>query len=381
MNERHGWVLTEHGLRRGTVRFDATLQEIETQSGPSTHVRDGTVILPGFIDTHVHGAGGADTMDGTDAVRTLARHHLQRGTTTLYPTTLTAPVPEVLEALRGVKFACAPADHATSPLPSLPGAHLEGPFISPDRLGAQPPHATPATAELVATIIALDVVRIVTLAPETPGAMDAARKFAEAGVRVSVGHTTAAAEQVTDIIETVHRAGGTPGFTHLYNAMGGLTGRNPGTLGAALGHVDAYAELILDGHHVHNTAFHAARNAKPDRLHLITDAMRACGLPEGESSHLGGQPLLVKNGAARLQDGTLAVSVLTMDQAVRNAVTAGLKLEQAVHHAATVPAAYMGLADRGRIQSGLRADLVIMDANLNVQEVFVAGQPVSMPDA
>ncbi len=381
MNERHGWVLTEQGLRWGTVRFGGTLQAVETDHTPRASLRDGPFILPGFIDTHVHGGGGADTMDGADAVLQLARHHLAHGTTTLYPTTLTAPMPDVLSALRGVQSARVDAEATSRPHPSMPGAHLEGPFISPDRLGAQPAHATPATPDLIAAVLEWDVVQIVTLAPEIPGALTAARTFAQAGVRVSIGHTTATAEQVAALVETVRNAGGTLGFTHLYNAMGGLTGRNPGTLGAALALKDAYAELILDGHHVHNTAFQAARNAKRDTLHLITDAMRACGLPEGESSHLGGQPVRVKDGAAKLENGTLAGSVLTMDQAVRNAVTAGLTIEEAAYHASVVPAAYMGLADRGRIQPGLRADLVIMDDNLSVQEVTVAGQTATDPAA
>jgi N-acetylglucosamine-6-phosphate deacetylase len=377
VNERHGWILTGRGLRRGTVRYGRTLLSVELQDNPPTSGPSGApIILPGFIDTHVHGGAGADTMDGSDAVLTLARHHLSHGTTTLYPTTLTAPMPEVLAALNGVKDAIAAATQATAPLPSLPGVHLEGPFISPQRLGAQPAHAMPPTALQVATVLAPGVVRLVTLAPEASGALQAAKAFAEAGVRVSVGHTVATAEQVGALYDTVRAAGGTVGFTHLYNAMGGLAGREPGAVGASLAHQDAYAELILDGHHVHTTAFLAARNAKPHTLHLVTDAMRACGLPEGQTSHLGGQPVTVQNGAARLEDGTLAGSVLTMDQALRNAVHAGLSVEAAAHHASAVPAAYMGLADRGRIEPGLRADLVVLDDNLHVQETVAAGTPV-----
>lgn len=340
---------------------------------------DAPRLLPGFVDVHVHGGGGGDAMDGPDGVRTLARHHLAHGTTTLLPTTLTAPWPDVLAALSGiaevrdeVRAATGGTVATDAPMPDVPGAHLEGPFVSTERLGAQPPHALPPDREKVEAVLRAGVVRVVTMAPELDGAAAAARAFAADGVRVSVGHTNADAATVAALAAAVREAGGTLGFTHLYNAMGRLAGREPGAVGACFADPDAFAELILDGHHVDPVAFLAARAAKPGRLMLVTDAIRACGVPEGETE-LGGQAVTVRGGAARLADGRLAGSVLTMDAALRRAVGLGLTLTEAATLTASVPAAYLGLADRGRLTVGARADVVEMDAALRVTRVFVGG--------
>ncbi len=265
----------------GEVRFDEQIEALNL----FTAAAGGPYILPGFIDTHVHGGDGGDTMDGAQGVRTLARFHVQRGTTTLLPTTMTNPWEEVLGALRGVKEV---AEQGDETLPSIPGAHLEGPFISPERLGAQPAYTLEPTAEHVREVLDLGIVKLVTLAPEIAGAVGAAKHFAQAGVRVSVGHTNATFEEVKALVNAVREAGGIVGFTHLFNAMSALGSRAPGAVGAALAEGDAYAELIFDTHHVHPGSFLAALSAKPERLHLITDAIRACGLREG-GTELGGQ--------------------------------------------------------------------------------------------
>lgn len=369
-----GTLVLPGGAAPGSVEFEGriTLLELSGEPGPARGL-PAPYVLPGFVDAHVHGGGGGDTMDGADGVAALARFHATRGTTTLLPTTITNPWPDVLRALQGVAAVREAAGRGG--LPDVPGAHLEGPFISPDKLGAQPPHALPPDLGLVAEAVALGVVKVVTLAPEVPGALEAARAFARAGVRVSVGHTLASTAQVEAALDAVAGAGGVAGFTHLYNAMSQLGSREPGAVGAALARADAYAELILDLHHVHGTAFRAALAAKPGRLMLVTDAIRAAGTEAGESE-LGGQPVVVSGGAARLRDGTLAGSVLTMDRAVRNAVTCGLDLAEAATLASTVPAGYLGLADRGKLAVGLRADLVVLDEDLEVREVYVAGRRV-----
>ena len=377
MTALSGTLVLPSGAAPGRVEFDARITRLEVGGplGPAAG-RPAPYLLPGFVDVHVHGGGGGDTMDGPDGVVVLARLHVRHGTTTLLPTTITHPWPDVLRALRAVAEAReATAEAGLPDLPDLPGAHLEGPFINPGRLGAQPPYTVAPHPDLVAEAIALDVVRVVTLAPEVPGALEAARAFARAEVRVSVGHTLATVEQVEDCLDAVAAAGGVAGFTHLYNAMTQLSSREPGAVGAALSRPDAYAEVILDTHHVHRAAFRAALAAKPGRLMLVTDAMRAAGAGDGESE-LGGQPVVIADGAARLRDGTLAGSVLTMDEAVRNAVACGLDLTQAAALAATVPADYLGLADRGRLAEGARADLVVLGADLEVQGVYVAGRRV-----
>lgn len=366
-----GALVLPHGVVLGRIGFGERVTELEV-TGASW--RDAQcVIVPGFVDTHVHGGGGADTMDGPDGVRALARFHARHGVTTLLPTTITHPWASVMAALAGVREVMAEDREAGAA--RVPGAHLEGPFINPRRLGAQPPHAVLPEAELVEEVLATGVVRVVTLAPELEHAAAAAARFAAAGTRVSFGHTIAGAAEVASVARAVRAGGGVVGFTHLFNAMTQMVGREPGVVGAALADEDAFAELIYDTHHVAQASFRAALAAKPTRLHLVTDAIRACGLGDG-ASELGGQRVVVKGGAARLEDGTLAGSVLTLDQALRNAVGAGVPLHRASRALSGVPAAYLGLADRGELRLGALADLVVLDADLAVRDVFVGGRPV-----
>ena len=366
MARLQGRLVTPSGLRSGEIRFGTTVDEVRFGDG------GGPYLLPGFIDTHLHGGNGGDTMDGVGGVRALARHHLEHGTTTLYPATITSPWEKVLAALKGVREVRETND---PDLPDLPGAHLEGPFISGKRLGAQPDFALEPTQERVEEVLELDVVSLVTLAPELPGAFQAAQQFAAAGVRVSVGHTVADYETVRAFTKAVRAAGGTAGFTHLYNAMSPLESRAPGAVGAALADPTSYAEIIFDTHHVYEGSFLTAFAAKPEQLHLVTDSIRACGLQEG-TTELGGQKVTVSGGVGRLPDGTLAGSVLTLDQALRNAVGAGLSLSQASRLLSQTPAQYMGLTDRGVLEPGKRADIVVLDEDLKVLKVYVAGRKV-----
>ncbi len=362
-----GQVLTPGGFVGGALSFGEVIEGVEPGSAPDRF------ILPGFIDVHVHGGGGGDSMDGPGGVNTLARFHARHGTTSLLPTTITAPWPDVLAALHGVAEV---RSRGVRDGADVLGAHLEGPFISPHKLGAQPPHALIPTDERVAGVLALDVVRVVTLAPEIECAPEAARQFARACVRVSLGHTAATYQGARAAMEVVRAAGGIHGATHLYNAMGGLSGREPGMVGAVLSDPHGYAELILDLHHVHPGSFLSAHAALGERLLLITDAMRAAGLGDGESE-LGGQKVSVQNGRATLENGGLAGSVLTLDAALRNAVGCGLPLEGAARMLGEVPARYLGLRDRGRLGVGLRADLVVLDPDLTVSEVWVKGERIA----
>lgn len=361
---------------RGAIAFDTHIVNVEVGGEVDLRETRGPLIAPGFIDTHVHGGAGGDTMDGASGVARLAAFHLTRGTTAILPTTMTNPFDRVLAALRGVAEVIAEQESAGGALPGLPtivGAHLEGPFISPLRLGAQPDNAILPTPDAVDEALRTGVVRVVTLAPEVDHAAAAGRAFAAAGARVSVGHTVADQAAVAALAAAVRSVGGTLGFTHLYNAMVGLGSREPGVVGAALADGEAYAELILDLHHVHAVSFLAAAAAKPGRLHLITDAIRAAGTGDGPSE-LGGQVVTVLGGAARLADGTLAGSVLTLDAALRNAVGAGVPVTTAVAMLSSVPAAYLGLRDRGSLVAGMRADLVVLDEELGVDSVYVDGQ-------
>nr|WP_254606141.1 N-acetylglucosamine-6-phosphate deacetylase [Deinococcus sp. JMULE3] len=365
-----GQLLLPQGLTPGQLTVhDGKIAEITMDPG----IREDTLILPGFVDTHVHGGGGGDTMDGPGGLARMARLHARHGTTTLLPTTITNPWDTVLSALQAV------ADVTRHPVPGgadMPGAHLEGPFISPQRLGAQPPFTLDPTPERLDEILKLGVVRAVTIAPELTGATAAAARLARAGVRVGVGHTRADADTVLAFLTVVHASGGQGAATHLFNAMGGVEGRSPGPAGALMSDPLATLEIILDGVHVHDAAFRLARAAAPERVMLITDAMRATGLGDGHSE-LGGQAVTVRGSRATLPDGTLAGSVLTMDEALRRAVAAGVPLHEASRMASLTPARSVGLRDRGELRVGLRADLTVLDDTLRVQDVWVAGQRIT----
>ncbi len=368
MTRLAGHLVLPGGVLPGTIGFADTIREISASSAVPDRF-----VLPGFVDVHVHGGGGGDVIDGPGGIETLARFHLGHGTTTLLPTTITRPWPEVMDMLRAV------AEVRRAGLPDGPqvvGAHLEGPFLSPGRLGAQPPFAIPPTPALLQEALAPDVVRVATLAPEIEGADAAIDAFARAGVRISLGHTNAGFEVAARALARIAAAGGVAGATHLFNAMDGIAGRAPGVVGAILDDRLAHAELILDTHHVHPGSFALARNALGDRLLLITDAIRATGLGDGTST-LGGQTVSIRGGVARLSDGTLAGSVLTMDAALRHALDAGTSLPQAARLASSNACAYLGLADRGCLVPGLRADLVVLDAAMQSLEVWVAGRRVA----
>ncbi len=367
-----GRIVLEDRVCDGTIDFGETIAGIEAGAGAGEY-RGERIILPGFIDIHVHGGDGGDTMDGVAGIDRLARYHLRHGTTTLLPTTMTRPWPEVMDALRAVAEV---RSRGLEGGPDIAGAHLEGPFISPQRLGAQPPFAIEPSLPLVREALATEVVRVVTIAPELAGADVAMRLFAQSGVRVSAGHTRCSFEQAMQGFATVRDAGGIAGATHLFNAMGGVEGRAPGLVGAVLQDRDAHAELILDTRHVHPANFRIARDILGDRLLLITDAMRGAGLGDGESE-LGGRAVTIRDGIARLPDGALAGSLLTMDAALRHAVTASTGLAHASRLLSGNPARYLGLHDRGVLRAGMRADIVVLDAGLQVREVWVAGRQVA----
>ncbi|GBR46222.1 N-acetylglucosamine-6-phosphate deacetylase [Gluconobacter roseus] len=365
MSHLEGRLVLRDRIVSGRVSFDSHIRDI----APLSETTD-RYILPGFIDGHVHGGGGADTMDGVAAIETLSRFHLAHGTTTILPTTITAPWPEVMDALRAVAEVC---DRGVQAGPRIHGAHLEGPFVSPHKLGAQPPFNIEPTTDRVAEAIATGCVRVVTIAPELEHAPTAMKAFAYAGVRVSLGHTTTDYDGAERAICLVCAAGGTIGATHLFNAMLPIEGRRPGPVTALMCSDVAYGEMIFDTHHVHPASFRLAERMMGNRLLFVTDAMRGTGEADGPSQ-LGGQDVVIRDGVVRLPDGTLAGSVLTLDQALRNAVQAGMSLPKAARLVSTNAAAYLGLHDRGAIAPDMLADFTVLDDSLQVIEVWVNGE-------
>ena len=325
------------------------------------------IVLPGFIDLHVHGGGGLDTMAGGDAIDTIARTHARHGTTALLATTMTAPRHEIEAALR----ALAPhIEQRGTGAARVLGVHLEGPYINPGRLGAQPDFATTATLADVLALHALAPIRLITIAPEMPGHLALIVALREHGFVVQIGHSAGSYEDGVAALQA-----GATGFTHLFNAMTGLHHREPGMAGAALAHAER-AEIIPDLLHVHAGAIRVALRSIPG-LYCVTDSTAATGMPDGDYA-LGRHTVTKCLGGVRLADGTLAGSTLTMDQALRNLVVIGLSLTEASQRTATLAADHLRLADRGRLVPGAWADLVVLDSALQLQAVWVEGSAVDL---
>ncbi len=358
-----GRILTSSGWRLGRIRFDAVIRAIEPLSGVSAE----RLLLPGFIDLHVHGGGGADVMEGEEASRRMAAFHARHGTTSLLATTVTAPPDDLRRALAGIRRAMRTPEAAAA---RILGVHLEGPFLSPARLGAQPPHPLPADPDLVRELHRVAPLRVATYAPEVDPDDRLLAAFREIDCRAQIGHTDCPYARARAAL-----AAGASGFTHLFNAMSGLRHRGAGAVAAAFAH-GAWAEIIADLQHVEAGAVRAAHRAIPG-LYGVTDAVAATGMPDGEYA-LGRHRIRKKGGRVELADGTLAGSVLTMDRALRNLVEIGLSLEDAACRLSTLPARYLGVADRGRIEPGLAADLVLLDRRLEPQAVWVEGRPVPL---
>ena len=361
-----GCILTPEGWIRGTLAFADRINAIEGR--PTLEpAKDEPLVLPGFIDLHVHGGGGADVMAAHGAVDTVARLHAAHGTTSWLATTMTAPREEIATALMDVNRAMRQRPTGAA---RVLGVHLEGPFLNPARLGAQPHFAHTATLAELAALQALARIRVITLAPEIANHLDFIGHLKNAGIAAQIGHSEAGYEEVVAALTA-----GVRGFTHLFNAMSPLHHRQPGVVGAALAHAE-YAEIIPDLLHVHPGAIHAARRAIP-KLFGVTDATAAAGMADGTYS-LGGQTVTRCLGGVRLADGTLAGSALTMDQAFRNFIAIGLTAQQAAQHLSTYPADYLGEPDRGRLQPGAHADIVVFSPDLQLIRCFVEGEAIDV---
>jgi N-acetylglucosamine-6-phosphate deacetylase len=326
----------------------------------------GDWLVPGFVDIHVHGGGGATYTTGDPVqARAAADFHLRHGTTTSLASLVTSP-PDLMHDAT-VRLAPLVAEGV------IAGIHYEGPYLSAVRCGAQnPDHLRAPDLTELSTLLdaAPGAVRMVTVAPELPDAVAAIEWLVARGVTVAVGHTDATYQQTLAGV-----AAGASVGTHVFNGMRQPHHREPGPVYALLGSPDVVCEFIADGIHLHDGTLRFATGVTgPDRAALITDAMAAAGMTDGDYE-LGGQPVTVANGVARLAgSGAIAGSTLTMDTALRRTVAAGVSLVDAVTMATATPAKVLGLDDRGVIAPGNRADLVVLDSDLRVRRVMRAGR-------
>ena len=375
MNEPYalvGEVLTTAGPTRAAVvirngKIDGLLREPRSGDLPSKHRETAGLLCPGFIDLQINGAFGADIGPDPDAIRTLIDKLPATGVTSFLPTLISSP-PERYE-----EFFAALEEGAANEGARVLGAHLEGPFLAPERKGAHDP-ANLRSVDLgfLRELLRSEKVKLMTLAPELPKSLEGIELLLEEGAVASAGHTEATYEKVMRAADAGLRLG-----THLYNAMRSLAHREPGTVGALLTHDRIRTGIIADGVHVHEAAIRLAHRAKgSESLILVTDAMEAAGMPQGDYE-LGGRKVRLEDGAVRLPDGTLAGSALTMDEAVRNTVRfLGVSLAQAVRMAAETPAAALNLDGKGKIAVGCDADLVLLNEEGTVLETIVSGERV-----
>jgi len=370
----NGRVLTDAGFRDDVAVLVEGGRILALAAHDDPRVRDaqrhdlgGNTLLPGFVDAQVNGGGGVLFNNATtiDAIRTIAGAHRRFGTTAMLPTLISDDLEVMRSAITAVR------DAIDAGVPGIVGIHLEGPYLAPARKGTHDAgkFRVPDADEVALAASLGNGVTLVTLAPERVP-RDRIRALVEAGVIVAAGHTAGTYEEVRDGLEA-----GITGFTHLYNAMSPLQGRDPGAVGAALEDRDSWCGIIVDGAHVHAASLRVALAAKPrGKVFLVTDAMPPVG-SDSPDYVLYGETITAIDGVVRNATGALAGSALDMITAVRNTVRSlGVPLEEAARMAATYPAQFLGLDhELGRIAPGLRADFVVVDEALALQSVWIDG--------
>jgi N-acetylglucosamine-6-phosphate deacetylase len=366
-----GRLVLDDRVEPGRVTIDDGVITVVDLGAAGAHAH-APYVAPGFVDVHVHGWGGHDAMGDAAALDGMARALLSRGVTSFLPTAVTAALDDLTAFADRVRawMPSAPADGA-QPL----GFNLEGPFLAAAKRGAHAEAHLRAPGSTSRDVLDSLVVglRLLTVAPELDGATDLIGWLHGRGVAVSVGHSAATVDEVWKAY-----AAGARSTTHLFNAMSGVDHRSPGVAVAALLDDDAYVELIADGIHVHPAIWPLITRLKPpDRLLLVSDALAIAGTADGRGT-IGGLEIEVRDGRATLAGtDTLAGSVIALDSAVRNAAAAGIPLPAAVAAASRNPLQLLGVADRGRVATGQRADLVELDEDLAVLRVMRGGTWIS----
>ena len=369
--ERKEVVVTVEG---GRIVALQPLSEVGKPAPGDVDARD-FLLLPGFIDIHIHGGGGRYVMEGTaEALEAVAVHLARYGVTGFLSTTITAPWEEQSAALAVAAQAVKSRENGRYGAAVL-GCHLEGPYINPEKKGAQPgQYILPPSIEELCRYAGenLAAVKVMTLAPEMPGAIAMIRFLASQGIIASIGHTDATYREMCAGIDA-----GARHVTHCFNAMRPMEGREPGVVGAAFSRPELTAELIWDNHHVHPASCQALIAAKrPEKVILISDGIPGTGLEEGYEFSLGDLPVVVKDGTARLPDGTLAGSLLTLDRAFQNA--SAFSLSQRAAMTSYNAALALGLGHcKGLLAPGYAADFVLLNTSGEVLQTFVAGRSVS----
>jgi len=361
-----GYILTPAGWIKGAVVYQGNrIVRIEGTPVSVPDTSQAPCIIPGFIDLHVHGGDGAFYSDGIAGIRRFIRYHATRGTVAIAPTSSTAPIAVIERALFEIEQV---RNDRKQGEPTVLGAHIEGPFISPGKLGAQADATLEGDVALALRWADICKIIVATVAPEIPGGIAVIEALTARGCRVQVGHSLATAEETADGFRR-----GLTGFTHLFNGMSGFDHRKPGVAAYALAE-GRYAELICDFIHVHPEVVRAAYRAIP-RLYAISDAVTLAGCEDGE--HGAGTDLhVIKTGnKVMLADGSsLAGSAITMLDAFRNLASLGLSIAEASDMCSTRQAEYLGETGFGRITPGALASFIVVDHSLALRAVVIEGE-------
>jgi len=378
---KNGTVITpSRTIKNGVVIFEdgkitavGGESDVKMPKGAKVMDASGKTVAPGFIDIHIHGGGGRAVMEGSyEAINEIAKFVASHGTTAFLPTTVSAPRDDLLKAVRAVKKAMERGTEGAEVL----GAHLEGPFINPEKRGAHDAEYVrlPSPNEIKELLEAAShTVKIVTLAPEVNGSKELIKELRKHGIVASVGHSNATYREAVDAVKL-----GVTHAAHAFNEMRSFHQREPGVLGTVLVHDELTAELISDNIHVHPVAMKLlVRTKGTDKVVLVTDAIQAAGMPDGKYK-LGKQDVIVKKGVCRLESGELAGSTLTMDNAVRNTMkSVGISLRTAIKMATTNPTVAISVdKNKGSLEPGKDADIAIIDDEVNVYMTIVKGKVV-----
>ena len=360
-------------IHDGTIEAVGPRQALRLPAGAEEIREPEAIAIPGFVDVHIHGAGGSDVMEGTrQAIGTVARTIAEHGTTSFLATTVTASAEDTSRSIEGISHYIEHQHEEDAVRSEVLGIHFEGPFLSPTRRGVHPQEWLQLpSVELLARFlkVARGTARLLTIAPELPGAPSCIEAAHTAGLVVAMGHTDANYEQTRAAI-----ARGVRHAVHVYNAMRPFTHRDPGVIGAVLTSPEVTAELIADGVHVEDGAMRLLLQAKGvERVILVSDGTAATGMPDGKYK-LGPLEVTVSGGVCRNAEGKLAGSTLTLDRALRNIVALGFSLPEAVRMLTQNPALLLGLEfKKGTLRPGADADIVLLDSSLQIRRVWTRG--------
>ena len=359
MNSISGIIVNYDSVFEGEIEFDKTINKIKKTKLLNNH----NYIVPGFVDLHCHGGNGFDTMEGIDSISEMSKYHLMHGTTSIVPTTWTNTLEQTSIALNDfIKM--------KELNPNILGVHLEGPFINPNKLGAQPNLTQKPSIEFVKKLCDLANIKIITIAPEIDGMDNFIKLLLDLNIKIQFGHTLADYDCCEKFMNKYNI-----GFTHLYNAMSGNDHRAPGVLSAALSKAK-FAEIICDNIHVSEQSIKIAKKCISG-LYTITDSINASGLKDGEYLFAKNRIKKENNSVKIINDGTLAGSIVTMDKTFKNLIKMNFSIQEAVELTSYNASRYIENLNIGEIKKGLLSNFLVLDKEFNLIDVYLEGNKVN----